>query len=71
MGDAAPRSELWMPALHAVIKYAWLKAFYDRLVAGGKPKKLAVIAATRKLLSAMVRVARSGKPFVPKLWNAA
>jgi transposase len=71
MGDANLRAKLWMPTLRAVTKNAWLKAFYDRLVAAGKPKKLAMIAAMRKLLSAMVSVARSGKPFVPKLSTAA
>lgn len=67
MGDANLRAKLWMPTLRAVTKNVWLKAFYDRLVAAGKPKKLAMIAAMRKLLSAMVSVARSGQPFVPKL----
>jgi transposase len=67
MGDASLRAKLWMPTLRAVTKNTWLKAFYNRLVAAGKPKKLAMIAAMRKLLSAMVSVARSGKPFVPKL----
>lgn len=67
MGDAALRSKLWMPTLRAVRTNAWLKAFYDRLVAGGKPKKLALVAAMRKLLSAMMSVARTRTPFVPKL----
>lgn len=67
MGDADLRAKLWMPTLRAVTKNPWLKAFYDRLVAAGKPKKLAIIASMRKLLSAMVSVARTRKPFVPKL----
>jgi len=71
MGDADLRAKLWMPTLSAVTKNPWLKAFYDRLVAGGKPKKLAIIASMRKLLSAMVSVARTRKPFVPKLAVAA
>lgn len=71
MGDADLRAKLWMPTLSAVTKNPWLKAFYDRLVAAGKPKKLAIIASMRKLLSAMVSVARTRKPFVPKLEAAA
>jgi len=67
MGDADLRAKLWMPTLRAVTTNPWLKAFYERLVAAGKPKKLAIIAAMRKLLSAMVSVARTRKPFVPKL----
>jgi transposase len=67
LGDADLRAKLWMPTLRAVTKNAWLRAFYERLVAAGKPKKLALIAAMRKLLSAMVSVARSRQPFVPRL----
>src|SRR5689334_8063227 len=37
----------------------------------GKPKKLALVAAMRTLLSAMLSVARSGKRFEPRLPEAA
>lgn len=67
MGNANLRAKLWMPTLRATIHNAWLRAFYQRLVANGKPKKLAMIAAMRKLLSAMVSVARTRTPFTPKL----
>jgi transposase len=67
LGDADLRAKLWMPTLRAVTKNAWLKAFYDRLVAAGKPKKLAMIAAMRKLLGAMLSVAKHRTAFVPKL----
>ena len=67
LGDASLRAKLWMPTLRAVTKNAWLKAFYDRLVAAGKPKKLAIIAAMRKLLSAMLSVAKHRTAFVPRL----
>jgi len=50
-----------------VCKNAWLRRFYEALVARGKPKKLALVAAMRKLLSAMLTVARSGKPFEARL----
>jgi transposase len=55
-----------MPTLRAVTKNAWLKAFYDRLVAAGKPKKLAIVASMRKLRGAMLSVAKHRVPFVPK-----
>jgi len=42
----------------------WLRAFYHRLVARGKPKLLALTAAMRKLLAAMHSVARRQQPFV-------
>jgi transposase len=67
LGDADLRAKLWMPTLRAVTKNAWLKAFYDRLVAAGKPKKLAMVAAMRKLLGAMLSVAKHRTAFVPKL----
>lgn len=67
LGDADLRAKLWMPTLRAVTKNAWLKAFYERLVAAGKPKKLALVAAMRKLLGAMHSVAKHRTPFVPKI----
>jgi transposase len=67
VGNARLRMALWMPVLGAVRRNPWLKAFYDRLVAAGKPAKLALIAAMRKLLHAVYSVAKNRKPFVPIL----
>lgn len=67
IGHAKLRAKLWMPTLRAVRTNAWLRAFYEGLVARGKPKKLALVAAMRKLLAAMLSVARAGKPFVPRI----
>ena len=36
MGNAKLRAKLWMPILTAVRKNAWLRAFYERLIANGK-----------------------------------
>lgn len=66
-GHADLRKALYMPTLTAVKRNPWLKAFYDRLVAAGKPKKLALLAAMRKLLHAIYSVAKNRKPFVPRL----
>lgn len=63
-GNARLRRALYMAALVGVRHNAWLKAFYDRVVARGKPKLLALTAAMRKLLSAMHSVARRRQPFV-------
>lgn len=52
-----------MAALVSVRRNAWRKAFYDRLVARGKPKPLALAAAMRKLLTAMHSVARRRQAF--------
>lgn len=57
-GRSCVRSMLYMPAMSAVRSNARLRAFYQHLVELGKPKKLALIAAMRKLLitlNAMVR----------------
>jgi transposase len=67
LGDAKLRAKLWMPTLTAVVRNSWLKAFYDRLIARGKPAKLALVAAMRKLLTAVYSVAKSRRPFVPRL----
>lgn len=67
IGNARLRTALWMPTLTAVRRNPWLKAFYDRLRANGKPAKLALVAAMRKLLAAVHAVAKARKPFLPKL----
>jgi transposase len=68
IGNARLRAALWMPTLTAVRRNPWLKAFYERLRAQGKPPKLALTAAAmRKLLVAVYAVAKARKPFVPKL----
>ena len=57
-GRAPVRAALYMAALVASRRNPALKAFYARLVAAGKPKKLALTACMRKLLTilnAMVR----------------
>ncbi len=67
IGNADLRSALYMPTWTAVRKNPWLNAFYARLVKAGKPKKVALIAAMRKLLHAIFSVAKNKKPFVPRL----
>ena len=54
-----------MTTLAAVRLNDWLRPFYERLRAAGKPPKLALIAAMRKLLHAVYSVAKNRKPFVP------
>jgi transposase len=64
LGNARLRRALWMPVLSAIKCNAWLRAFYLRLRAAGKPAKLAMIAAMRKLLHAVYSVAKHRRPFV-------
>jgi transposase len=71
IGHADLRAKLWMPVLVAVRRNAWLKAFYERLLARGKLPKVALIAAMRKLLAAIYSVAKNRRPFTPILATAA
>ncbi|MCD6248883.1 MAG: transposase [candidate division Zixibacteria bacterium] len=49
-GNSKLRKTLYMPALVAVNHNPTLIRFYQRLLNNGKPKKLALVAAMRKLL---------------------
>jgi len=57
------RKVLYMATLTASRYNPVIKAFYQRLVASGKAKKLALTACARKLLVILNAIARAGKPF--------
>jgi transposase len=64
-GRANLRTGIYMAALSAANRNASLKAFYDRLVAKGKERKLAITAVMRKLIvlaNALVREDRLWQP---------
>jgi transposase len=63
IGNARLRMALWMPIIGAVRRNPWLRAFYERLRAAGKPPKLALVAALRKLMHAVYSVAKHRRPF--------
>lgn len=67
LGDARLRAKMWMPTLAAVKHNAWLKLFYERLLAAGKPFKVALVASMRKLATAIYSVAKNRKAFAPRL----
>jgi len=67
LGNARLRKAFWMPVLTAVRFNPWLRAYYERLVSKGKPRKVAVVAAMRKLLAAVWSVATNRRPFVSQL----
>jgi transposase len=71
LGNARLRCALWMPLLTAVRKNVWLRAYYQRLVAGGKLRKVALVASMRKLLHAIYSVAINRRPFVARLEEVA
>lgn len=62
-GDRLIRGRLYMGALGALRGHNPVRAFYERLVARGKVKKLALVAATRKLLVWAWAVYTTGVPF--------
>ena len=64
-GRAPVRTALYMAALSGVVYNPLLKAFYRRLLAAGKAKKVALIAAARKLLTILNAMVRDRKPWAP------
>jgi len=64
-GRAHVRSTLYMAALVASRRNPVIRALYERLCAAGKPKKLALVAAMRKLLIILNSMLRTRT-----FWNA-
>lgn len=64
-GRATVRAVLYMATLSAVRANPALRAFYKRLVANGKPKKVALTAAMRKLLTILNAIVRDQRPWDP------
>lgn len=62
-GRATVRAVLYMAALVATRRNAVIRAFYQRLVASGKPKKLALVACMRKLLTMLNVIVRTRTPW--------
>jgi transposase len=62
-GRASVRAVVYMAALVAVRHNRALRAFYLRLVAAGKAKKLALTAAMRKLLVILNAILRDRQPW--------
>lgn len=60
-GRGAVRQGLYMATLAAIRFNAVIRVFYDRLVLAGKPKKVAIVACMRKLLTILNAMAKSGK----------
>lgn len=64
-GNRRLRTALYQASVVAVRHNPMLKAFYERLIASGKPKKVARCAAARKLLHLAWAVATKRQPFDP------
>jgi len=64
-GRASVRSALYMAALVGIRHNPVLRAFYARLLAAGKPKKVALTACMRKLLVICNALLKHGTRWVP------
>lgn len=70
-GRAAVRAALYMAAVVASRYNPVIRAFYQKLVAAGKLKKVALVACMRKLLTMANAILRDGVPWSPKMAPAA
>jgi transposase len=59
-GRAAVRHTLYMATLTAIRTSPTIRAFYDRLIAAGKPSKVAHVACMRKLIIRLNAMLRDG-----------
>lgn len=66
-GRARVRRVLYMAALGAARSHPTMRAFYQRLVDGGKPAKVALTACIRKLLTWLNATVRDGVASPPQL----
>jgi transposase len=62
-GDKRLRRVLYMPTVCAIVHNPYVRAVYQRLVANGKPKMLALLAGMRKLIVLIRAILRTKKPF--------
>jgi len=69
-GRADVRRTLYMATLVGVRHNPVLKAYYERLLAAGKRKKVALVACMRKLLTVLNAIAKHGSIWRPDLHHA-
>jgi transposase len=62
-GRAAVRNAIYMAAVTATRHNPVLKPFYERLIAAGKPVKVALVAVMRRLVVFANAVLKSGQPW--------
>ena len=70
-GRAGVRSALYMAVLSATRFNPPIRAFYQRLLAAGKPKKVALTACMRKLLIILNAMLKHGTEWQPSPAHAA
>ncbi|MEF8715949.1 MAG: transposase, partial [Accumulibacter sp.] len=70
-GRATVRTTLYMAALSAIRYNPVIKTFYERLLANGKLKKVALVACMHKMLTIMNAIVKSGIPWNPEHQNVS
>ena len=65
-GRAHVRTALYMPTVAALRANPVIRTFYDRLVAQGKPKKVALVACMHKLLTILNAIVCHQTPWNPQ-----
>lgn len=68
-GKASVRGSLYWPAISAIRHNPIIRVFAERLKANGKPKKVIIAAAMRKLLQIAYGVLKHQRPFDPNYVN--
>ena len=66
-GRSRVRATLYMAVLTASRHNPVLRTFYQRLLAAGKPKKLALTACMRKLLTILNAMVKNDRPWTPQV----
>jgi transposase len=66
-GRGEVRRVLYLGAMSGVRTNPVLRAYYTRLVAAGKPKKVALVACAHKLLTILNAIARDQHPWAPTI----
>ena len=66
-GRASVRSVLYMATLSAIRHNPVIKSFYERLIAKGKIKKVALTACMRKLLVILNAMVKTGQDWAPTI----
>jgi transposase len=62
-GRTSVRNVLYMAALSAIRHNPVVRATYQRLVTRGRPKKVAIIACLRQLLTILNAIVRTRSPW--------
>ncbi len=62
-GRSDVRSMLYMATLSAIRFNSVIKPFYERLIAKGKPKKVAIVACMHKMLTILNAIMKTNKPW--------